>query len=309
MKESIVKSILTVLFFAILSTAVFAQTENPAPKIAMAQTEHEFGKVKEGDKATHTFKIKNEGTAELVIHNVSPACGCTATDFSKSLAPGAEGAITLSVNTAGMSGRIDRYADVISNDKKNANLKLWLHLDVYQLVLADATAPLAEKSVLDFSMKSIDGKEVKLDAYRGKVLLLVNVASKCGYTPQYEGLQALYAKYADLGLVVMGFPANNFMGQEPGTDEEIKTFCQVKYKVLFPMFSKISVKGGDIHPLYRFLTSKETNPEFSGDISWNFNKFLVDRSGKVIARFDTREKPESDKIMQAIEQALKSSGQ
>lgn len=302
MKKSMLKSALTALFLTLVSTASFAQSENPAPKISLAQTEHEFGKVKEGDKVTHTFKIKNEGTAELVIHNVSPACGCTASDFSKSLAPGAEGAITLSVNTAGMSGRIDRYADVISNDKKNANLKLWLHLDVYQ---PDTTAPMAEKSVLDFSMKNIDGKDVKLDSYRGKVLLLVNVASKCGYTPQYEGLQALYAKYADLGLVVMGFPANNFLGQEPGTDEEIKTFCQVKYKVSFPMFSKISVKGADIHPLYRFLTSKETNPEFSGDISWNFNKFLVDRTGKVIARFDTREKPESDKITQAIEQALK----
>src|SRR5574341_1345122 len=164
---------------------------------------------------------------------------------------------------------------------------------------------MAEKSVLDFTMKNIDGKDTKLSDYRGKVLLLVNVASKCGYTPQYEGLQAIYAKYRDQGLVVLGFPANNFGGQEPGTNEEIKQFCLMKYNVSFPMFAKISVKGADIHPLYKFLTGKETNPEFGGDITWNFNKFLVDRTGKLIARFETREKPEGEKVTQAIEQALK----
>jgi glutathione peroxidase len=164
---------------------------------------------------------------------------------------------------------------------------------------------MAPASVLDFTVKNIDGQDVKLDTYKGKVLLITNVASKCGYTPQYEGLQAIYTKYKDQGLVVLGFPANNFLGQEPGTNEEIKTFCQLKYNVSFPMFSKISVKGSDIHPLYQFLTSKETNPEFAGDISWNFNKFLVDRSGKVIARFETKERPEGEKIVQAIEKALK----
>jgi glutathione peroxidase len=163
---------------------------------------------------------------------------------------------------------------------------------------------MAEKSVLDFTMKSIDGKETKLSDYRGKVLLLVNVASQCGYTPQYEGLQAIYSKYSSQGLVVLGFPANNFGGQEPGTNEEIKQFCTLKYKVSFPMFAKISVKGADMHPLYQFLTSKETDPEFGGDISWNFNKFLVDRNGKIIARFETREKPEGEKVTQSIEKAL-----
>jgi glutathione peroxidase len=162
-----------------------------------------------------------------------------------------------------------------------------------------------EKSVLEFTMKDIDGKDVKLDEYRGKVLLLVNVASRCGYTPQYEGLEGIYKKYQEQGLVVMGFPANNFLGQEPGTNEEIKTFCKTKYNVSFPMFAKISVKGDDIHPLFRFLTSKDTDPEFSGDISWNFNKFLVDRSGKIVNRFETKEKPESPKIAAAIESALK----
>jgi glutathione peroxidase len=170
---------------------------------------------------------------------------------------------------------------------------------------ANEGVKMAEKSVLEFTMKNIDGKDVKLDDYRGKALLIVNVASKCGYTPQYEGLESIYRKYKDQGLVVMGFPANNFLGQEPGTNEEIKTFCTTRYNVTFPMFAKISVKGDDIHPLYQFLTGKETNPEFSGDISWNFNKFLVDRTGKVVDRFSTKEKPESEKIALAIEKALK----
>jgi glutathione peroxidase len=166
-------------------------------------------------------------------------------------------------------------------------------------------AKMTEKSVLDFTMKGIDGNDVKLDTYSGKVLLLVNVASKCGYTPQYKGLESVYEKYKDQGLVVMGFPANNFFWQEPGTDQEIKTFCTTKYNVTFPMFAKISVKGSKIHPLYRYLTSKETNPEFAGSISWNFNKFLVDRSGKVVARFSSKDEPEGEKLVQAIEQALK----
>jgi len=164
---------------------------------------------------------------------------------------------------------------------------------------------MAEKSVLDFTMKSIDGDDVKLDSYSGKVLLLVNVASKCGFTPQYRGLESVYKKYKEQGLVILGFPANNFFWQEPGSNEEIKTFCTTKYNVTFPMFAKISVKGDKIHPLYKFLTSKQTNPEFGGAISWNFNKFLVDRAGKVVARFSSKDEPESEKVVQAIEQALK----
>jgi len=284
-------------------------TKPPAPKIALDEHEYNFGKVKEGEEVSHTFKIKNEGATELVIHNVSPACGCTASDFPKKLAAGEEGKITLAVKTVGMNGKNERYAEVISNDAAQVGLKLWLHMDVYKgdsnSANSEGANNMAEKSVLDFTMKNIDGKETKLSDYRGKVLLLVNVASQCGYTPQYEGLQAIYAKYHDQGLEVMGFPANNFGGQEPGTNDEIKQFCTLKYKVSFPMFAKISVKGADIHPLYKFLTSKESNPEFGGDISWNFNKFLVDRNGKVIARFETREKPEGEKVTQAIEKALK----
>ncbi|MBI3651196.1 MAG: redoxin domain-containing protein [Acidobacteria bacterium] len=181
-------------------------------------------------------------------------------------------------------------------------------LSVVKAIALKAETPAPESaytSVYDFTMNDIDGRPVKLDAYKGKVVLLVNVASKCGYTPQYEGLQATYMKYKDRGLVILGFPANNFMGQEPGSNEEIKQFCSLKYNVTFPLFAKISVKGEDKHPLYKFLTEKATDPEFGGEISWNFNKFLVDRNGKIIARFSTSDKPESDKVTQAIEQALK----
>lgn len=159
-------------------------------------------------------------------------------------------------------------------------------------------------SVLGFTMKNIDGKETPLSEYKGKAVLIVNVASKCGFTPQYAGLESLYKKYGPKGLVVLGFPSNDFMRQEPGTDEEIKNFCALKYNVTFPMFSKIPVKGKDKAPLYRFLTEKATNPEFPGEISWNFNKFLVDRSGKIVARFGSKDEPESPAMVQAVEKAL-----
>ena len=159
-------------------------------------------------------------------------------------------------------------------------------------------------SIYDFVMKDIDGREVKMSDFRGKVLLIVNVASRCGYTPQYEGLQSTYLKYKDQGLVILGFPANNFGSQEPGTNEEIKTFCSTKYNVTFPIFSKISVKGEDKHPFYQYLTAKESNPQYAGEITWNFNKFLIGRDGKVIARFDSKDRPEDQKVTAAIEQAL-----
>lgn len=161
-------------------------------------------------------------------------------------------------------------------------------------------------SFYDFKVKDIDGKDVKLKKYKGSVLLVVNTASKCGYTPQYEGLQATFDKFKDKGLVVLGFPANNFGGQEPGTAAEIKEFCESKYKVTFPMFAKLSVKGEDQDPLYTYLTSKETNPQFAGDITWNFNKFLIDRKGNIVARFTSKETPTSEAVTQAIEKYLAS---
>jgi glutathione peroxidase len=158
--------------------------------------------------------------------------------------------------------------------------------------------------IYNFALKSIDGKDVSLLQYRGKALLLVNVASQCGYTPQYEGLQKIYSKYKDRGLVVLGFPANNFGAQEPGTDQEIKTFCSTRYNVTFPMFSKISVKGPDKHPLYQYLTDATTDPKFAGEIKWNFNKFLIDKQGNIAARFDSKDAPESETVVTAIEKAL-----
>ncbi len=168
----------------------------------------------------------------------------------------------------------------------------------------EVSANVAPKSIYEFKMKDIDGKDVKLKKFKGNVLLVVNTASKCGYTPQYEGLQAAFDKYKDKGFYVLGFPANNFGEQEPGTEKEIKEFCTTKYKVTFPMFAKISVKGEDQDPLYAYLTSKETNPQFAGDITWNFNKFLIDRDGKIVARFTSKDKPEGEAVTQAIEKYL-----
>lgn len=168
------------------------------------------------------------------------------------------------------------------------------------------TALAAEKanSVLDFKVKDIDGKEVDLSRFKGEVLLIVNTASKCGYTPQYEGLEALYDKHKSHGFSVLAFPANEFGSQEPGTDAEIKTFCKTKYDVSFPVFSKIVVKGEGIHPLYQYLTSKETDPKYAGEIPWNFTKFLVNRKGEVVARFAPKDAPDSPEVTKAIEAAL-----
>lgn len=145
---------------------------------------------------------------------------------------------------------------------------------------------------LNFTMKDIDGKEVRLSRHLGKVILIVNVASRCGYTPQYRGLQLLHEKYHEKGLVILAFPANNFRNQEPGTDEEIKAFCTDNYKVKFPVFSKVSVKGEDICPLYRLLTDKEKTPASEGEINWNFEKFLLNRNGTVVKHFRSKATPE-----------------
>jgi glutathione peroxidase len=158
--------------------------------------------------------------------------------------------------------------------------------------------------IYSFTLNSIDGKPAPLAAYKGKVVLVVNVASQCGYTPQYSALEATYEKYKDQGFVILGFPANNFGGQEPGTNEEIKTFCNRKYNVTFPMYAKISVKGDDQAPLYAYLT-KDTGPGISGEIKWNFTKFLVDRNGKVVQRFESKVTPDSKEVVAAIEKELK----
>jgi glutathione peroxidase len=177
-----------------------------------------------------------------------------------------------------------------------------LLISMASLLLAAALGSTA--SVYDYSVKTIDGSPETLNTYKGKTVLIVNVASKCGYTPQYAGLQKLYAKYKDRGFVILGFPANNFGAQEPGTNAEIKTFCSRTYNVTFPMFSKISVKGDDKAPLYQYLTEKSPNAATHGDIQWNFTKFLIGKDGKVVARFEPDVTPESAEMEKAIETAL-----
>lgn len=160
------------------------------------------------------------------------------------------------------------------------------------------------KSVLDFTLKDIEGKPVPLSQYKGKVVLIVNTASKCGLTPQYEALEKLHQKYKEKGLAILAFPANQFGNQEPGTNEQIKEFCTGKYNVTFDLFSKIIVKGEGQHPLYQFLTSDKTNPKFAGDITWNFTKFLVSREGTVVQRFEPKIKPDDKQVLDAIEAEL-----
>ena len=165
---------------------------------------------------------------------------------------------------------------------------------------ADNKAP----SPLSYTVKDIDGKDVDLAQYKGKVVMIVNVASKCGNTPQYKPLQEAYKKYGDKGFVVLGFPANEFRGQEPGSNEDIKKFCTEKYNVDFPMFSKVVVKGNGQAPLYKHLTSSQTNPKAPGPITWNFEKFLIGKDGQVAARFAPKVKPDAPEVVQAIEAEL-----
>jgi len=163
---------------------------------------------------------------------------------------------------------------------------------------------LAPPAILNFTMNSLDGKPVQLAKYEGNVILIVNVASQCGYTPQYEGLEALHKRYAARGLRMLGFPSNDFGQQEPGTNEDIADFCKKNFGVDFDMFSKISVLGNAKAPLYKFLTSAQTNPKFAGEVEWNFEKFLIGRNGQVIARFKSPVEPLSQEMTSAIEAAL-----
>lgn len=170
------------------------------------------------------------------------------------------------------------------------------------LLMTASIATATAASLYTIPLKDIDGKDTSLANHKGKVMLLVNVASKCGYTPQYAGLESLYQKYKDKGLVVLGFPSNQFGGQEPGSNEEIKQFCSSKYNVTFPMFDKLDVNGANRHPLYTELAGK-TSPH-AGDIKWNFSKFLVGRDGKIIKRFESKVAPDSPELIEAVEKAL-----
>ena len=158
-------------------------------------------------------------------------------------------------------------------------------------------------NIYQYELNSLDGENISLSEFSGDVILVVNTASECGYTGQYEGLQKIFDTYSDQGFKILGFPANNFGGQEPGSDEEIATFCEVNYGVTFPMFSKVSVKGEDQHPLFDYLTSIE-NPDFTGEVSWNFEKFLIDRNGNLVRRFKSNVEPEDENLISAIQELL-----
>ena len=177
-----------------------------------------------------------------------------------------------------------------------------LKLTIMSAIVATALSAAAADSIYDIPIKDIDGKDTTLKPYSGQVMLVVNVASKCGFTPQYTGLEAIYKKYSFQGLVVCGFPCNQFLSQEPGTAAEIKDFCTSKYNVTFPMFDKLDVNGKNRHPLYTALAG--TNSPFAGNIKWNFTKFLIGRNGKILKRFGSTTKPDSEEVTKAIEAAL-----
>jgi len=176
-------------------------------------------------------------------------------------------------------------------------LALILAAGLVQLACARAATP-----ILDIPLKDINDKDTSLSSYKGKVILLVNVASHCGFTPQYKGLEAIYEKYKDQGLIVVGVPCNDFGAQEPGTPEEIKSFCESNYHVTFPLLAKVHVNGPEAHPLYAALTGGDS--PFPGPISWNFNKFVIGRDGKIVKRFDSKAKPESEDLRKVVEAAL-----
>src|ERR1700729_2274905 len=178
------------------------------------------------------------------------------------------------------------------------------YLLVGVMVFMTAASLYAASNIYDFTLPLLNGKAAPLARYKGKFFLVVNLGSRCGFTPQYTALEATYEKYKDQGFVILGFPANNFGSQEPGTNAEIKTFCQSKYSVTFPMYGKVSVLGADQTPLYAYLT-KDANPALAGDIKWNFTKFLVDRNGKVVARFEPDVTPDSPQITAEIDKLIK----
>jgi glutathione peroxidase len=180
-------------------------------------------------------------------------------------------------------------------------MRLMKILTTFAALLA-ATTLMADSNLLDIPLKDIDGKATSLKAYQGKVMLVVNVASRCGFTPQYKGLEALHRKFKDQGFTVLGFPSNDFGGQEPGTAAEIKEFCTSNYAVTFPLFDKVKVKGDSKHPLYAALTGQSS--PFPGEVGWNFGKFLISADGKILALFYSRVSPESADLISAVEKAL-----
>ena len=207
--------------------------------------------------------------------------------------------IALAYSDLNLNGRAAVPGETAMKTARNTSVRTTLVLGLVMIMAGSALAA----NIYDFTLPSIDGKPMPLAKFKGKVVLVVNVASRCGYTPQYSALESLYEKYKGQGFVIVGFPANNFGAQEPGTNKEIKTFCSRKYNVTFPMYSKVSVKGDDQTPLYQYLT-KQTGSSIAGDIKWNFTKFLVDRNGNVVERFESAVTPDSKEVVSAVEKQL-----
>lgn len=197
--------------------------------------------------------------------------------------------------------RIEDIKTIKRSTMKNKILMILAITTLFTLSSAQETKKMTESPVYNFTMKTLEGKDKSLGEYKGKVVMVVNTASFCGYTPQYKDLEALYQQYKDKGFIIIGFPANNFGKQEPGTDKDIAVFCERNYGVSFPMFSKISVKGDDIHPLYKYLT---TATQFKEEIAWNFTKFLVDKNGNVVAKFPSKVKPMEKEITTKVDELL-----
>lgn len=202
------------------------------------------------------------------------------------------------------SGRILKGTEAMMVKRASRIICALLTLVVARTVAEPEEGDAKMEGLHAIEVQRITGENVKLGVYKGKVMLIVNTASKCGFTGQYEGLQKLYETYGEKGLVVLGFPSNDFLRQEPGSNDEIQSFCRLNYGVTFPMFAKIRVKGEGQHKLYGFLTSERSNPGLSGKVSWNFNKFLVDRSGKVVERFGSRTAPDDKKLIDAVKREL-----
>jgi glutathione peroxidase len=205
------------------------------------------------------------------------------------------------------AGEQPRIAATANRSENNGgNMVRGIGMLMVCLMFCAAALMAGDKTIYDYTLNSIDGQPAPLASYKGKVVMLVNVASRCGFTPQYTALESIYEKYKDRGFVIVGIPANNFGAQEPGTNQEIKTFCASKYSVKFPMMAKVSVKGDDTTPLYQYLTDKSANPKTGGEIQWNFTKFLVGPDGQIVARFEPKVTPDSPEVTGAIEAALAS---
>lgn len=253
-------------------------------------------------------KIVPVGAAILMAASILPACTAAPT---KAQAQAKTKAQASAKSQAARIAELEKQVAALRKQLALSNAQLNQAMKS-QMAQAQAPAQIEEKkpvpAVLNFTMKSLEGKDVNLSQYAGRPVLIVNTASKCGNTPQYEGLEKLFKQYKDQGLVVLGFPSADFGGQELDSDAEIASFCQKNFGVSFPMFSKVKVKGEGKAPLFEYLTSAQTNPDSPGEIDWNFGKFLIDRDGKIAARFKASVKPEAPEVVAAIEKTLQPAG-